>query len=84
MIRHWLSCPVEGYLGSSYGETLASLLQTPLNDGTADGVIQKMREDIPILGTMSSSAINIYRVNTQPDRMELLIEVGNEVIEVSI
>jgi len=83
MVRHWLNTPAGSYLGSGYGSTLKELLQRPQADGMADAVIQKMRADIPILQSLPSGAINIYSLATAPDRLDLVIEVAGQAIEVS-
>lgn len=82
MVRHWLNTPAGAYLGSSYGSNLKDLLQHPQADGMADSVISKMRADIPLLQSLAEGAINIYSVGTAPDRLDLMIEVAGQAIEV--
>lgn len=82
MVRHWLNTPAGSYLGSSYGSNIKELLQRPQADGMADAVIRKMRADIPILQSLPNGSINIYSVRVSPDRLDLVIEVAGQAIEV--
>lgn len=76
MIRHWLEVPVEGYHGSDYGQDLKALLQNPQAAGQADEYLAKLRKDIPILQLMPAGSINLYGVQTPPDRLDLVLEVA--------
>ena len=82
MVRHWLNTPAGSYLGSIYGSNIKDLLQRPQADGMADAVIRKMRADIPILQSLPDGSINIYSVRVSPDRLDLMIEVAGQAIEV--
>lgn len=82
MVRHWLATPVHGYLGSDYGQDAKSLLQRPLAAGDADGFIQKLRDDVPVLQIMPSGALNLYAVTAPPDRADLFIEVAGDAIHI--
>jgi hypothetical protein len=82
MVRHWLKTPTNGYLGSDYGQDAKSLLQRPHADGLADAFLQKLRTDVPIVGAMPSEDVNLYAINTPPDKTEIVIEVAGTGIEV--
>jgi len=83
MVSHWLQTPVNGYLGSDYGQSLKDILQNPLSNGSADAQLQKLRTtDVPVLQILPENSVNIYSVQTQPDRLDLLIEVAGQAIEV--
>ena len=82
MVSHWLKTPVNGYLGSGYGQSLKDLLQNTLSDGAADAQLQKLRSDVPVLQVLPDNSTNIYSVQTPPDRLDLLIEVAGQAIEV--
>ncbi len=82
MVTHWLKTPVNGYLGSSYGQNIKSLLQNPLSDGAADALIQKLRRDVPALQIFPENSINIYSIRTPPDKLEYVIEVSGQAITV--
>lgn len=80
MIRHWLSTPPNGYLGSGYGSDPHSLLQQPNSSGLGDAFINKMIEDIPVLKQLPAGTVNVYFEQVSKDTKRLLIEVGSLVI----
>lgn len=80
MVRHWLSTPVNGYLGSSYGSDPLSLLQLPNSDGIGDAFIDKMLFDLPVLKQMARGTINVFYETTSKDTKRLLIQVGEVTI----
>lgn len=77
MVRHWLSTPPNGYLGSSYGCDPKSLLQLPNSSGLGDAFIDKMMEDIPLLRQLPRGTVNVYFEQAGLDSKRLLIEVGD-------
>lgn len=83
MVRHWLNTPVGGYLGSDYGQDTKSLLQRPHSDGAADSFLEKMRDDVPVLQAMPAGALNLYGVPSAPDRLDLIVEVAGQAIEIT-
>ena len=74
MVRHWLHCPPNGYLGGDYGCDLKSLLQQPQAGGLANAFIDKMHEDLPILDSWRGD-INVYMRNQGVDGKRLVIEI---------
>ncbi|SFL02655.1 hypothetical protein SAMN05216302_10271 [Nitrosomonas aestuarii] len=82
MVSHWLKTPVNGYLGSDYGQDIKSILQSPLSEGTAEAQIQKLRADVAVLQVLPENSTNLYSVKTAPDKVELIIEVAGQAIEV--
>lgn len=82
MVSHWLHTPVNGYLGSSYGQDIKALLHRPQADGAPEALLQKLRVDVPVLQALPSGAINLYSVQTPPDRLDLVIEVAGQAITV--
>ena len=82
MVSHWLATPLNGYLGSGYGQTVTDLLQTPLRAGLADSVITKLRADVPILSSLSRNAINLYSVPEGVDKLRIFINVNGTEIDV--
>ena len=82
MISHWLYCPVGTVLGSNYGNPGTSLLQSAMSANIADAFIAKLKEDFPILNTLSDDAINIYVVKEGIDRNRFVLSVGNTEFEV--
>jgi hypothetical protein len=86
MVSHWLATPVNGYLGSSYGNDLAALLQRPMSAGLADNFLQKMITDIPILGALPEGSVNIYLVDKAGynDKKELTLEILGDLIPLGL
>lgn len=82
MVGHWLKTPVNGYLGSDYGQDAKALLQRPQDDGAAEGFLQKLRSDVPVLQALPDGSVNLYGVQTAPDRLDLMIEVAGQTIQI--
>ena len=82
MVSHWVNVPINGYLGSDYGQDMKPLLQRPQADNVAESVLQKMRADVPVLQALPDGATNIYGMQTAPDRLDLVIEVAGQAIQV--
>ncbi|MDF0605371.1 hypothetical protein HZU77_006870 [Neisseriaceae bacterium TC5R-5] len=82
MVSHWLATPLNGYLGSDYGQDAKSLLQQPQSDGQADTFLAKLRRDVPILQALPAGAVNLYGVQHAPDRLDLIIEIAGQVVAV--
>lgn len=76
MVSHWLRAPVNGYLGSGYGQDAKSMLQRPLIDTGADEFIAKLRADVQILDALPDGAVNLYGVPKGVDRMDIVIDVA--------
>ena len=77
MISDWLATPTNGYLGSSYGQDLPSLLQQPLSAGVgADAFLAKLKVDVPILQIMPANSVNLFSVPTPPDKLDIVLQVG--------
>ena len=77
MIRHWLKTPINGYLGSDYGQDAKALLQLPMGDSASvDAYLQKLRSDIALLLKLPVNAVNIYSVERGIDKKEIVIEVA--------
>lgn len=81
MVSHWLGCPPNGYLGSSYGSAVEELVQTPMEGQSADALIAKLRADIPIVGRLPQEAVNVFAEREEPDRLKLFIQVGAAEVE---
>jgi len=82
MVNHWLSTPLNGYLGSDYGQDARRLLQSPMSRGRADAFIRKMREDIIILNALPSGSVNIYSKNVGIDKVRVYVEVAGSNLEI--
>lgn len=81
MTEHWLSTPVNAYLGSDYGQDLKALLQRAQSDDAPDEFLNKMRADIPILQALPNNAANLYGVHHAPDRLDLVIEIAGKTFD---
>lgn len=81
MVRHWLGTPLNGYLGSDYGQEAKILLQQPQADGMADAVLNKLRVDVPAVGVIPGG-VNLYGVQSAPDRVDVVIETAGSFISV--
>lgn len=82
MIRHWLSTPVNSYLGSDYGFDKHALLFAPLTMSAADEMIAKLRRDIPVLDVLPLDAINLYSVPLAPDKLHFILEIGDLTLDI--
>lgn len=82
MVGHWLKTPINGYLGSDYGQDAKSLLQLPHSDGAAEGFLEKLRADVPVIQAFPAGTVNLFGVRTAPDRLDLVIEVAGQTIQV--
>ena len=83
MARHWLNTPVGAYLGSGYGQDIKALLQLPQVDGMADEFLRKMRTDVQVLNALPPGSVNLYGITSQSDRLDLVVEVAGQAIEVT-
>ena len=82
MVGHWLGTPAGAYLGSDYGQTANDMLQLPQSGGAPDAFLAKMSEDVPVLQALPSGSVNLYGVNTPPDRLDLIVEIAGMAIQV--
>lgn len=82
MVTHWLGCRPNGYLGSTYGADLKSMLHTPMSGPAADDLITKCRLDIPLLSVAPSGTINVASADADFDRKVIVFEVMGQSIQV--
>lgn len=82
MARHWLNTPASGYLGSDYGQDAKSMLQRPHMDTAADSFLAKLRRDVPVLQVLPPGSLNLYGRATGGDRMELVLDIAGQPLEV--
>lgn len=76
-VRHWLSTPINTYLGSDYGFDKQVLLHTPLSENNANEMIAKLRRDVPVLSIVPDGEINIFSIPVPPDKLQIIIQIGN-------
>lgn len=79
-IRHWLATPTNSYLGSNYGIDLKQYLHKPMTQFDADGIIRKMRNDIPILSFVSQDDLNVYAEDDGIDGKIIWIQLSDKLI----
>jgi hypothetical protein len=82
-IRHWLATPTNSYLGSGYGIDIKSYLHKPMSTFDGDAIIDKLRRDIPALGALPRTVVNIYFENQGLDGKLMHIAVGDNVFSVA-
>lgn len=80
-LDHWISCPANGYLGSDYGVDLKQYLHKPMSIFDANQLIEKMKNDIPILRLLPENSINIYIENNDIDGKHLYIQVAEKLFQ---
>lgn len=76
MVEHWLNTPVNGYMGSGYGQDIKALLQKPHSDREANALIRKLKADLAILASLSADSINIYGTPAGVDTYHIVLEVA--------
>ncbi|MFM0608630.1 hypothetical protein PQR05_29290 [Paraburkholderia sediminicola] len=81
MVTHWLSTPVNGYLGSAYGQTVSKVLQQPQRSGLADAALNKLRADVPVIGALPAGAVNLLAQDEGPDVKRIFINVADQLID---
>ena len=81
MIRDWLETPVNGYLGSGYGNDLQKYLHKPLAATDADLILDKLRFDVRVLEMIPADALNLYSTHDRHERAQLFLEISGHLIE---
>jgi len=82
MVSDWLATPVNGYLGSPYGQDLKRVLHTPMSGVSADMQVAKLRADVPVLGLLPNDAVNIYTESRGIDEKLFFVEVAGRAFEI--
>lgn len=80
MVRDWLTTPVNGYLGSSYGQDLRRVLHSPLGANLADAQLEKLRTDVPVLTMLPESSVNLYSDSNGIETKRLYIELAGKLL----
>lgn len=83
MVEHWLGCPPRGYLGSSYGSDVKSLLQTPMAAGLADDLVRKCQTDIPLVSGLPDGGLDVTLYDTDIDRKVIVFGIAGRQISVA-
>ncbi|AYA66853.1 hypothetical protein CDG62_00010 (plasmid) [Acinetobacter sp. WCHA55] len=82
MIEHWLATPPNGYVGVSYGRNPKELLNRPMDDDTADTLLQWMREDMPILKQLSDNDLRVAHEEVNFETKQFYIQIGEILIPI--
>lgn len=80
MVSHWIATPPNGYLGSGYGSPIKDMLQGAMRTGVADSLLDKLRVDVPLVGVLPSGALNLFAVDSGPDKREIFIEASGQLV----
>lgn len=81
MVEHWTESPMNGYLGSDYGQTFKSYLQQPQMAVSANSFIQKMQADVPVLQVLPADAVSMYSIPKGTDGIATTIDVAGRSFE---
>lgn len=82
MVRDWLETPINGYLGSNYGQDFNKYLHRPISTHEADVQLTKLRADVPVLQMLPDETLNLYVMHDQHERSELFIELAGHLIKI--
>lgn len=77
MIDHWLSTPPNGYFAQGYGADIKSMLLRELSSSNADALLDKLRQDIPLLKRLDDNQLRIETETLGFDRLNVYLMVGN-------
>lgn len=81
MVEHWLDTPPNGYFGQSYGADIRVMLLRELTTENADGLLEKLRRDIPLLNQLDDNQLSINTETRDNDKLYVYLFVGNIAIE---
>lgn len=82
MIEHWLATPPNGYVGVTYGRNPKELLNRPMDDDTADTLLQWMREDMSILKQLSDNDLSVAHEEVNFETKQFYIQIGEILIPI--
>jgi hypothetical protein len=81
IVEHWVETPINSYLGSGYGSELKAMLQKPFSSGMADAALKKLRDDVPLIGALPVSAVNMYAKQNGHERVDIAIDVAGSWVQ---
>ena len=79
ILNHWLATPPNGYIGVRYGRNFKEILLKPMNEDTADTILQWMREDIPLFKSLSSDQLSIVSQEIDIDKKQYFVQVAGRI-----
>jgi hypothetical protein len=80
ILQHWKSTPANSYRGSGYGESNKKVLFQAFSEDTADTIISKIQEDIPLFASLSSTELAVYTEDLGFDKKRIHISVGGVIL----
>lgn len=83
MIDHWLSTPPNGYFAQSYGADVKIMLLRELSSSNADALLEKLKQDIPLLKQLDDDQLRIETETVDFDRLNVYLMVGEIAIMLS-
>lgn len=76
--EYWIGLTAETVYGENFGNDLHSIIATPHSANIADEQIEKLRDDLPITEIIPQNSINLYSVNIPPDRVDIILQIGDK------
>lgn len=76
MIEHWIATPPNGYFSQGYGADVKSMLLRELTSSNADALLEKLRQDIPLLASLNDSQLSVQTETVDFDRVNVYIMIG--------
>lgn len=83
MIDHWLSTPPNGYFAQGYGADVKIMLLRELSSSNADALLEKLKQDIPLLKQLDDDQLRIETETVDFDRLNVYLMVGEIAIMLS-
>lgn len=83
MIDHWLSTPPNGYFAQGYGADVKIMLLRELSSSNADALLEKLKQDIPLLKQLDDDQLRIETETVAFDRLNVYLMVGEIAIMLS-
>jgi len=77
MIVHWLDTPPNGYFAQGYGSDVKVMLLRELSADNADALLEKLRQDIPLLAGLNDSQLRIETATQGFDTLLVYLRVGS-------
>lgn len=77
MIIHWLDTPPNGFFSQSYGADAKAMLLRELSADTADDFLDKLRRDIPLIGTLDEDQLSISIETIDFDKLNVVLSIGD-------
>ncbi|WP_052700076.1 hypothetical protein [Methylocucumis oryzae] len=83
MVDYWLATPANSRLGSDFGNNANMLIPDPYNAEKANSFIKKLIKDVPVLGVLPRNAINVYMIEIDIDKTQLILEISGQTFQLN-